>query len=183
MTKLCERPGCSEPGAAAYGMRPEDLVFWLSPLDRWNQHANGVLCKRHADAMVVPRGWTLDDRREPIPRLFRPPTSPKRAKGTTSERRSAPRRRTAGTTAGTASRAPAASEQLQLDATPVETPMVPADLVEAGDVTPTGDGEPASEWMPTFDTDDNLDGLLEVRSPLLARAFRGEDLPPRRPGP
>lgn len=178
-------------------------MFWLAPLDRWNQHANGVLCKRHADAMVVPRGWTLDDRREPIPRLFRPPTSPQRAKGSTTERQRAPRRRTAGARAGATSRPAAASEQLQLDATPVETPMDPADLprsidladpidpidpidradpVEAGDVTPTGDGEPASEWMPTFDTDDNLDGLLEVRSPLLARAFRGEDRPPRRPG-
>jgi hypothetical protein len=32
----------------------------------------GSLCKRHADAMVLPRGWTLDDRREAEPRLFRP---------------------------------------------------------------------------------------------------------------
>ena len=31
----------------------------------------GALCRRHADALVVPRGWTLDDRREPAPRLFR----------------------------------------------------------------------------------------------------------------
>ena len=30
------------------------------------------LCRRHADCMVVPRGWTLDDRREEFPRLFKP---------------------------------------------------------------------------------------------------------------
>ncbi len=31
----------------------------------------GVLCRRHADAMVVPLGWMLDDHREPTPRLFK----------------------------------------------------------------------------------------------------------------
>ena len=31
----------------------------------------GALCQRHADTLVVPRGWTLDDRRERAPRLFR----------------------------------------------------------------------------------------------------------------
>jgi hypothetical protein len=29
--------------------------------------------------------------------------------------------------------------------------------------------------MPEFDDDDDLDGLLDVESPLLARAFRGTD--------
>jgi hypothetical protein len=31
----------------------------------------GRLCRRHADALTVPHGWTLDDRRQPIPQLFR----------------------------------------------------------------------------------------------------------------
>jgi hypothetical protein len=156
MTRLCERPGCSEPGAAAYGMRPEDLMFWLAPLDRWNEHASGVLCKRHADAMVVPRGWTLDDRREPIPRLFRPPAAPARPAA-----RPSPRRRPV----------VVAGEQLELDAEPL-----PADEPPVDDVAPASD----APWVPSFDTDDDLNGLLEVRSPLLARAFRGEDRPPRR---
>ena len=33
--------------------------------------SSGALCRRHADALVVPRGWTLDDQRDPTPRLFR----------------------------------------------------------------------------------------------------------------
>jgi hypothetical protein len=161
MTRLCERPGCSEPGAAAYGMHPEDLMFWLAPLDRWNEVAGGVLCKRHADAMVVPRGWTLDDRREPIPRLFRPPAGP--AGG--AARAPSPRRRAPAPAA-----APAA-EQLELGHEPPSNGETPA----------SDEAELASDapWMPSFDTDDDLDGLLEVRSPLLARAFRGEDRPPR----
>ena len=34
---------------------------------------------------------------------------------------------------------------------------------------------PAPAWQPDFDADDDLNGLLEVSSPLLARAFRGTD--------
>jgi len=31
------------------------------------------LCRRHANALVVPRGWHIDDKRENIPRLFLAP--------------------------------------------------------------------------------------------------------------
>jgi hypothetical protein len=161
MTRLCERPGCSEPGAAAYGMRPEDLMFWLAPLDRWNETSAGVLCRRHADAMVVPRGWTLDDRREPIPRLFRPPAGQLRT-----ESRPSTRRRPAVPAADVA-------EQLELGQEPTTSD-------ESGPVDDAPLAAADAPWMPSFDTDDDLGGLLEVRSPLLARAFRGEDRPPRR---
>ena len=45
----------------------------------------GSLCKRHADAMVVPRGWTLDDRRD----AGRACSAPRRRRGAAP----APRRR------------------------------------------------------------------------------------------
>jgi len=32
----------------------------------------GVVCARHGALLSPPRGWTLDDRRESIPRLFKP---------------------------------------------------------------------------------------------------------------
>ncbi|MEX2627899.1 MAG: DUF3499 family protein [Ilumatobacteraceae bacterium] len=174
MARLCERPGCSEPGAVAYGMNAVDLVFWVEPLGRHVDHDDRVLCRRHADAMVVPRGWTLDDRREPVPRLFRPPTP----RSTGHEHAPTPRRR----------RAPSVpsvpAEQLPLVAAADEG----EDLGEragagagagAGDGDGDGDGDGAG-WAPTFDTDDDLDGLLSVDSPLLARAFRGRDRPRRR---
>src|SRR6476659_9073382 len=87
MGRLCERPGCSEPASVAYGMRAEDLVFWLDALHVDDGASSGVLCRRHADSMVVPRYWTLDDLREPTPRLFRsasavpPPTPAPRRRG------------------------------------------------------------------------------------------------------
>lgn len=155
MARLCERPGCSEPGAAAYGMVPEELLFWIAPLNDVPVDEHNVLCRRHADAMVVPRSWTLDDRREPVPRLFTPPRTAAAAAPRSSARRPKPSAAEVG-------------EQLQIDGTgeiarPEPSPSEPADTAPA--------------WQPEFDEDDDLGGLLEVRSPLLARAFRGTGRP------
>lgn len=70
MPRLCERPGCSAPADVAYGFDAETLTVWLDAFDAALGSRAGVLCRRHADAMVVPLGWMLDDRREPVPRLF-----------------------------------------------------------------------------------------------------------------
>jgi hypothetical protein len=120
-------------------MVPEDLLFWLAPLADAPTPDPNVLCRRHADAMVVPIGWTLDDRREQQPRLFKP------------------RQQVAGTAPAPTRRKKKSTpaEQLQIDGTG-ETPR------------------PTQAWQPDFDHDDDLGGLLEVSSPLLARAFRGK---------
>ncbi len=70
MPRLCERPGCSAPADVAYGFDAASLVVWLDRLDVAEGSRAGALCRRHADAMVVPLGWMLDDRRDPVPRLF-----------------------------------------------------------------------------------------------------------------
>ena len=107
-------------------------------------------CRRHADAMVVPLGWMLDDRRDPVPRLFKAPPT---------QTTTAPRQR----------RAPGHhrddSQQLQLDAEAMIAAVAEIDDAPEPDVLP---------WKPTFDQTDDLDGLLEARSPLLARAFGGQ---------
>lgn len=138
-------------------MVPEDLLFWIAPISGTPHDDQNVLCLRHADAMVVPRGWTLDDRREEIPRLFKPrPTdTPEQKKPTRSKR--SPR--------------DDESEQLVIDGTgEMERPST--------DEEPTDpSADPAEPWRPEFDHGSDLDGLLEVSSPLLARAFRGTDRP------
>jgi hypothetical protein len=179
MQRLCGRPGCSEVAAVAYGMRAEDLVFWLDALTDDADAGAAVLCRRHADSMVVPRGWTLDDLRDPDLHLFRPPL-PAPAPRTRAPRR--PRERPV-------------VEQLQLGAEP-EVPLPPpppsvpptadpasepADAVldsehplrTESDVR-SGDDDPGP-WTPAFDEADDLDGLLAARSPLLSRAFRTAD--------
>jgi hypothetical protein len=56
-------------------MRAEDLVFWLDVLPDDVRDIQSALCARHANTMVVPRGWTLDDLRDPDLHLFRPPSA------------------------------------------------------------------------------------------------------------
>lgn len=178
MSKLCERPGCSEPGAAAYGMVPEDLLFWIAPLGDAPTADPNVLCKRHADAMVVPRGWTLDDRREAQPRLFKPrPAAPAATQVAPARRRRSHH---------------GDAEQLVIDGTgeiprpqlPVESaaepdptgePAVDSTDPDAGEAEAAGDDAGAAPWTPEFDAHDDLGGLLQVSSPLLARAFRGTE--------
>jgi hypothetical protein len=146
-------------------MVPEDLLFWIAPLADAPTDDPNLLCRRHADAMVVPRGWTLDDRREPTPRLFKPRPAPAPAPTAHAPRR----RRTHQGDAG---------EQLIIDGTgEIPRPAVSDDLDDSDDGPDTtdGTGAPESPWQPEFDTDDDLGGLLQVSTPLLARAFRGTD--------
>jgi hypothetical protein len=71
--RLCERPGCSAQATVTYGFDTADLKVWLSHFEadeKARPYGTGILCRRHADALVVPRGWHVDDRREAVPRLF-----------------------------------------------------------------------------------------------------------------
>ena len=133
-----------------YGFDAEHLMVWIDSYERVTSDRAGVLCRRHADAMVVPLGWMLDDRRDPVPRLFKAPPAQTAA---------APRHR----------RAPGHprtdAEQLQLDADPTTDAVVDDEVATEAEVLP---------WKPAFDQTDDLDGLLEARSPLLARAFGGQ---------
>jgi hypothetical protein len=75
VSKQCERPSCKEIAIAAYFLDSAELMMTLEnyvPVD--GMQVNG-LCRRHADALVVPRGWRIEDKRENVPRLF-PVTPP-----------------------------------------------------------------------------------------------------------
>jgi hypothetical protein len=157
--RLCERPGCSDEATMSFGFDADRLLVWISarqPIDDPMQ--SGSLCRRHADAMVVPRGWTLDDRREPGPRLFR--SAAVGAAGPQAPTTSGRRRR--------AVEDEPPDAQLDLD---VEVRTV-ADV--AGPMADPDDTE-RRPWWPVFDDADDLGGVLAASSPLLARAFRGTD--------
>jgi hypothetical protein len=131
-------------------MQAEDLVFWIDVLPDDDTGEGGVLCRRHGDSMVVPRGWTLDDRRDPDLHLFRPPTP-----------LPAPVRRTTRST-----------RSLHADATGEQLRLSEETLAEYDEPVPAAEPAP---WTPNFDEADDLDGLLSARSPLLSRAFRTAD--------
>jgi hypothetical protein len=55
----------------SYGIDNAQLLVWLDNSHVPEREHAGRLCRRHANALVVPRGWSIDDRRQPIPQLFR----------------------------------------------------------------------------------------------------------------
>lgn len=181
-------------------MVPEDLLFWIIATDADTPADAKLLCRRHADAMVVPRDWTLDDRRQPTPSLFQTRRYDTKPITNSPSRVAAARRHVRHA-------ADQAVEQLQIDGTgPIPRPDVPeildtpevaevpvpvsavepvAESVDESaaepdvepaatpDVETAADGTNFNAWRPEFDISDDLDGLLETKSPLLSRAFRG----------
>jgi hypothetical protein len=141
-----------------YGFEAEHQMVWIDSYERINTDRAGVLCRRHADAMVVPLGWMLDDRRDPAPRLFKAPAQATPA---------APRQRR------TTRHQHDDTEQLELVA---EAMLSELDDLDGEEVTVAAvqDDDDVLPWKPTFDQTDDLDGLLEARGPLLARAFGGQ---------
>jgi hypothetical protein len=160
-----------------FGFQADRLIVWLdvvSPSDIDRARA-GVLCRLHADAMVVPRGWTLDDRREPTPRLFRStepestgeiprPTRPRRRHNDADADESGPMPTLFDSAEPVVASPPVASEGLDAEV---------ADAAHADADAEAADASVATPWRPVFDGSDDLDGLLAAESPLLSRAFQG----------
>src|SRR5258706_3017815 len=144
MSRRCERPAWAEPATVAYRFDARERIVFFDHLREGDPLAAGALCQRHAQVMVLPRGWWLDDRRIPVPTLFAATATPPAEK--------APRRR--------APRPPA-------------EPVVETEL-------PLTNGDAPPSWTPEFDPGDDLNGLLDAKTRLLARAFRS--VPPTEPG-
>jgi hypothetical protein len=56
--------------AVSYGIDNEKLLVWIDSAPALDPARAGSLCRRHADALSVPKGWSIDDRRQPVPMLF-----------------------------------------------------------------------------------------------------------------
>ena len=182
-------------------MVAEDLLFWIVATDADTPSDAKLLCRRHADAMVVPGGWTLDDRRQPTPRLFQTRRYDTKASVQATVQAAALAANSPSVRRQMRRVGGQAVEQLQIDGTGPTVRPTPeqiaaidkadevdevdefdkaADVAEVAEVDDEGPGHDHvqvgtnfSAWRPEFDTDDDLDGLLQTKSPLLARAFRG----------
>jgi hypothetical protein len=115
---------------------------------------HGRLCRRHAETMVLPQGWWLEDRRS-ADHLFASPGA-----DDASDRA----RRTG------RSRRPAVVIDLPL---PPPTPGGDAAVAAAdgASLPPPLPLVAVPAWTPTFVADDDLGGVLNATSPLLSRAF------------
>jgi hypothetical protein len=61
--RLCARPGCGAPATATLRFQSTAREAWLVAIDQDAPRAEGDLCTPHAEALVLPRGWTLRDER------------------------------------------------------------------------------------------------------------------------
>jgi hypothetical protein len=71
MTRQCARPDCAEQATSTFGYDYASSTVLLGDLAGEPHPATYDLCRRHADALTVPRGWQLSDRRNLVPRLVR----------------------------------------------------------------------------------------------------------------
>ena len=142
--RLCARPGCGTPATATLRFQPTLRQAWLIDLDETTARTQGDLCRRHAAALVLPRGWELHDERTDRPRpLEEPQAAP--AAGAPTRRVRVRRHRAVAKPEAEPSRLPG-----------FEPVVVPDDT---------------NEDAPALDTE-ALSTILDARTPLLRRAFR-----------
>ena len=183
MRRLCERPGCAAPAEVSYGIDNSALLVWVDNRPIPERELAGRLCRRHADAISVPRGWTIDDRRQAVPQLFRqvdmPQTEPvkkeKRAPKVVSSDEDKSKKLTL---FETIAEELAEIEKAQV---PVVEPMIDAEVVvEASQESIDPDETRAIPWSPRLTgsySDDDVEDQ-PVLGRLMGRAFgqrKGDD--------
>lgn len=138
-------------------------MVWLSPFEpeeKARPYGTGILCRRHADALAVPRGWHVDDRREAVPRLFKTAAVEEPAETVTTSARPIREKRTA-------------EKRTRERVAPA------AELFDAAvdDSEPVLDETQAMPWSPTLITDvaDVTSEVEPTRGGLLSRAFGNKD--------
>jgi len=181
MARKCERPSCRERGEVAYVIDTANLLVSVdSPIPRDSSRVN-VLCRRHADSLVVPRDWQIIDNRTKKQRLFSAPASQSvRTSSRSSSGRKQKREK---------GKAGAVIQDLfefatRVVAAPAREPEPILETVEVSEVETEIETEietidpqetQAMPWTPQFDRTGDLDGRLRARGRLLSRAFGASD--------
>ena len=185
MSRKCERPSCRERGEVAYVIDTANLLVNIdAPIPRDSSRVN-ILCRRHADSLVVPRDWQIIDNRTKKQRLFSAPAS--QSVRTSSRSSSVKKQKREKGKDGAviqdlfefATRvvAPPAREPEPVRETASARPdeVSEVSVGEIEDVTENETIDPqetqAMPWTPQFDRTGDLDGRLRARGRLLSRAF------------
>ncbi len=171
MARHCERPACSGQAVVAYVIDPSKLLVSIdAPIPSDSSRMN-VLCRRHADSLVVPKGWTINDNREKKQRLFSSPVTQKIEKNG-SRPASKPQSKPQSKPKEKPKEMPAKTSPALFDAS-VKEIIIEKVIDDTRDsVIPIDPQETqALPWTPQFDRTGDLDGTLRARGRLLSRAF------------
>ena len=166
MSKQCERPSCRELAVAAYFLDSSELLMTLEnyvPVD--GMQVNG-LCRRHADALVVPRGWRIEDKRENVPRLFPVTPTAEKPKATAAKKSETKKNRVKPPR-------PSIFDELKNDKKIEEVASPSVEVVPEVEVEL--EETKAIPWSPQFDQTDDLGGVLRPKGRLLSRAFNFDE--------
>ena len=161
-------------------MNAQALLVTLENYAQVGNERRNCLCMKHADRLSVPRGWSIDDRRESVPRLFRPPAPVKVQRDATPA--SGQRRKSR----GDAVRPKLFDRDVVHEPAPAPAPPAPAPAptppalapVQADEWEVRDDGleeTQAMQWKPSFDHTDDLGGILRPKGKLMSRAFGMDD--------
>ena len=187
MSRHCERPGCSKVGEVIYEVDLRRLVVTIDFPDLNDASPVNLLCRRHADSLTVPKGWTIINNREEVQRLFSAPITQEVSKNNS---RKVVRRQSVSDfnddemnpvvvanlfdlviddhLFATADHATVdAGENITAEITPDITPDITAELAQLMDTQETQGSR--------FDRSGDLDGKLRARGRLLGRAFGNTD--------
>jgi hypothetical protein len=164
VAQQCERPGCAQPAAVEYIIDPQSLLLTLQNYEVVGDERRSALCTTHGDRMSVPKGWSIDDRREDPPRLFKTPKS-----GVAPAKASAKKSVTEFKQKKKPVVRPMLFQTDKQDVEKVEQVQAPAakPVVRDADLEETK----AMPWTPQFDRTDDLGGVLRPKGKLLSRAF------------
>jgi len=164
VAQQCERPGCAQPAAVEYIIDPHSLLLTLQNYEVVGDERRSALCTTHGDRMSVPKGWSIDDRREDPPRLFKTPKS-----GVAPAKASAKKSATESKQKKKPVVRPMLFQTDKQDVEKVEEVRAPAakPVVRDADLEETK----AMPWTPQFDRTDDLGGVLRPKGKLLSRAF------------
>ena len=183
MSRHCERPGCSKVGEVIYEVDLRRLVVTIDFPDLNDASPVNLLCRRHADSLTVPKGWTIINNREEEQRLFSAPITQEVSKNNS---RKVVRRQSVSDFNDDKMKSVAVANLFDLiiddhlfatadhatvdawvNITAEITADITAELVQLMDTQET-QGLP---WTPRFDRSGDLDGKLRARGRLLGRAF------------
>ena len=133
------------------------------PVD--GMQVNG-LCRRHADALVVPRGWRIEDKRENVPRLFPVTPTAEKPKATAAKKSETKKNRVKPPR-------PSIFDELKNDKKIEEVAAPSVEVVPEVEVEL--EETKAIPWSPQFDQTDDLGGVLRPKGRLLSRAFNFDE--------
>jgi hypothetical protein len=187
MSRHCERPGCSKVGEIIYEVDLRRLLVTIDFPDLNDLVPMNLLCRRHADSLTVPKGWTIINNREEVQRLFSAPVTQQIAKN--NSQKVIKRQKVSDFNKSEKDSDIIANLfELVIDNNEFETmDRESADIgvesevdltAELAQLIDTQETE-ALPWTPQFDRSGDLNGKLRARGRLLGRAFGQSEIDSR----